>query len=290
MSATGQPNSSPTKRKNYAVGSAADTTWVAPGAMADWVKVVGIGSTVLLDESGASVTVTTDAAEPSAVLPGPWSGFVSTTATRVTMGNGGMMPRLALGTVPTIAVGSGGPYAAIAVANQATLTGLAQTVDGVALSTAGMRVYLANQTTPTQNGGWVVAAGAWTRPADWTSGATIALGTVIWIAPGGTANWQAFGAQWYVDSASGVVDTGTIVAYPLKNKGVGTLVSGSPSTVTISNLWIKSTTTSAVSVDNTTTAANGVKGALTAGAGTGTLVITGPNTVTDVISYLVVNA
>lgn len=182
-----------------------------------------------------------------------------------------------------------GPVVALSVANVASLSGLAVTVDGVALNTANMRVYLANQTTTTQNGIWLVQSGAWTRPYDWTSGGTIPLGTQIEVAPGGTANFASFGSTWYVDSASGVVDTGTIVAYPKVCKGQTPLTSGSPSTVTVSNLWVKSTTTSIVSCDDIVTAANGIKGVLTAGAGTGTLVLTGPNTITDTVAWSITN-
>lgn len=292
MSAQGIANG-PAIRKVYTSASPGDTTaWVSAATMADWIKIVGIGTTIVVDESGNSVTLTTDAAEPSIVLPGTWKAFTSTTATRVTMGNGGMMPRLAIGSVPSTPAGFLGPYLTISVANQATLSGLAQTVDGVALTTAGMRVYLAAQTTAAQNGGWVVQTGNWTRPADWASGVAIPLGTQIQIAPGGTANFAAFGGTWYVDSASGVVDTGTIVAYPKVCKGSIALTSASPSTGAVSSLWIKGTGASGASslaLTNETTAANGVKGVLTAGAGSGSLAITGPNTVTDRIDYTITN-
>jgi len=188
-----------------------------------------------------------------------------------------------------------GTVAAIAVTNQATLSGLAQTIDGVALNTAGMRVYLARQTTGSQQGMWVVQSGNWVRPSDWASGSVIPLGTQIYVAPGGIANFQTYGSTWYIDSTTGtgVVDTDTLTAYPEVVKGSVSLTSASPSTATVSNLWIKSTVAtgiSAVAVTNATTAANGVKAVLTAGAGTGSLALTGPNTVTDSISYTITNA
>lgn len=58
----------------------------------------------------------------------------------------------------------------VAVANQATMTGLAQTIDGVALNTIGMRVLLTAQSTPAQNGLWTVQSGAWSRPTDYATG------------------------------------------------------------------------------------------------------------------------
>ncbi len=182
------------------------------------------------------------------------------------------------------------PVLAIAVANQATLTGLSQTIDGVVLDTAGMRVYLAKQTTPAQNGIWVVASGAWTRPADWATGNTPPLGTVIRVAPGGTANWAAFGGEWQVTAATGVIDTGTITAYPRVCKGQQALTTGTPAVATVSSLWVYSATTSSCSLVEVTDQTKAtLKGVLSAGAGTGSLAITGADTNTDTISYCVTN-
>lgn len=254
--------------------------------LAKWVQAVGAGTLVLSCEGGAVFTRHCNGGE---VYPGSYTALTTNSCTYAVMGNGPAPMPVSPAVSPVTAAGAG-PFLAISVANQATLSGLAQTIDGVAFSTAGQRVYLANQTTTTQNGGWVVQSGAWTRPSDWASGSTIPLGTQIAVAPGGTSNFQTFGGTWYVDSASGAVDTGTIVAYPILNKGLATLASGSPSTVTVSNLWIKHATQTALTLANETTAADGVKGVLTAGAGSGTLVITGPNTVTDAISWTASNA
>ena len=58
------------------------------------------------------------------------------------------------------------PARVVSTSNIASLSGLATTVDGVALNTAGMRVLLTAQTTATANGIWEVQSGAWTRPTD----------------------------------------------------------------------------------------------------------------------------
>ena len=92
MAGTGQAQIAPTKRKQFTSASSADATTFAPPNQADWVQIIGAGSTILVDESGASVTLTTDAAEPVLCLPGPWQAFTSTTATRVRMGSGGPPP------------------------------------------------------------------------------------------------------------------------------------------------------------------------------------------------------
>ncbi len=52
---------------------------------------------------------------------------------------------------------------AAATTNVASLSGLATTVDGVALNTAGMKVLLPFQTTVTTKGLYSIAAGAWTK-------------------------------------------------------------------------------------------------------------------------------
>lgn len=92
MSATGTPQGKAIRKQYTSASSADTTTFAAPPNMADWCQIIGAGSTVLVDESGTSVTITTDAAEPAAMIPGPWIAFTSTTATRVRMGNGDAPP------------------------------------------------------------------------------------------------------------------------------------------------------------------------------------------------------
>lgn len=99
------------------------------------------------------------------------------------------------------------PAVAVATANQATMSGTAQTVDGVALNTVGMRVLLTAQTTATQNGLWVVQSGAWTRPTDFATGSGAAQSYVL--VTGGTAN---AGSSYFCTNATGsdVVDTANL--------------------------------------------------------------------------------
>ena len=59
------------------------------------------------------------------------------------------------------------PAEAVSVANE-TLSGF-PTIDGVTFPTGSDRVLLTGQTTATENGLWVTAAGAWSRPADFAS-------------------------------------------------------------------------------------------------------------------------
>lgn len=100
------------------------------------------------------------------------------------------------------------PAVAVATANQATMTGQAQTVDGVALNTVGMRVLLQAQTTATQNGLWVIQSGAWTRPTDFAAASSAALSYVP--VTGGTVY---AGSGWLCTTTTGsdVVGTNNLV-------------------------------------------------------------------------------
>jgi hypothetical protein len=71
-----------------------------------------------------------------------------------------------------------------------TLSGT-QTVDNVAL-VAGDRVVVKNQTTTTENGVYVVAAGAWTRAADADTAAKLVRGTMIAVLEGSNGKFKVF--------------------------------------------------------------------------------------------------
>lgn len=94
------------------------------------------------------------------------------------------------------------PVEVAAVANSA-ITGLL-TIDGITLA-AGDRVLLTAQTTPAQQGLWVAASGAWTRPVDYASGASVE-DIAVYVAQG-----TVYGkSQWaQSNTAAIVVDTGT---------------------------------------------------------------------------------
>jgi hypothetical protein len=114
------------------------------------------------------------------------------------------------------------PVVAVSVANQAVLSGLAQTIDDVPLNTPGMRVLLANQTNQAQNGIWVVQSGAWTRPTDWASSSARRVGEIVIVESGGSTNFPRFGHVWMV-TTGGVVDTDGIRLFPAQDKGSGLL-------------------------------------------------------------------
>lgn len=105
-------------RRQYTSGSSADTTtWAATDGRADWVQVIGAGSTVVVDGDDHILTITTDAAEPDACLPGPFKAFTSTSATRVRMGTGPMPPiAVPASAVPATSSAIGGSSLSVAPA------------------------------------------------------------------------------------------------------------------------------------------------------------------------------
>jgi hypothetical protein len=95
------------------------------------------------------------------------------------------------------------PAAAVATSNVSSLSGL-PTIDGYSLA-SGDLVLLTAQSTASQNGLWSPASGAWTRPAEFASGATI-TGRTIEIQNGTSYG----GTSWTLATATAgvVIDTG----------------------------------------------------------------------------------
>ena len=106
---------------------------------------------------------------------------------------------------------------AASTANVASLSG-AQTIDGVAL-VAGDLVLLKNQTTGSQNGVYVVSAGAWARSGGYNTDAEIRQRTVIVIADG-TTNKAGY-AFVATNTAAITVDT-TAITIAQSPRSIGT--------------------------------------------------------------------
>jgi hypothetical protein len=107
----------------------------------------------------------------------------------------------------TINQTSKGTCKALSNSNQASLSGLTLTVDGISSWVDGDEVFLTNQTTGAENGPWVVHSGAWTRPNDFSAGSS-ASNTSFTIEQGTTYAGQ----KWLCTTASGsdVVDTNSL--------------------------------------------------------------------------------
>lgn len=85
-----------------------------------------------------------------------------------------------------------------------TLSGT-QTIDGIALS-AGDLVLLTGQTTGSQNGPWIVSAGAWTRPLNFDN-ANDAVKGAYWLVNDGT---NFGGTGWQLTTYPYTIDTTTL--------------------------------------------------------------------------------
>lgn len=110
---------------------------------------------------------------------------------------------------------------ALSTSNLGTLSGLAQTVDGVALSVAGMRACLFGQTTSTQDGCYVTASGAWSRCTDLPAASSANHRFFVTVA--GSANKGV----WAITNAAGsdVVGTNDLVVVNQASGGGGGAVS-----------------------------------------------------------------
>lgn len=120
-----------------------------------------------------------------------------------------------------------------------------QTIDGIAV-TATQRVLAKNQTTPSENGPWAVASGAWTRPNDYAGALTNdhLAGFMVYVQEG-TANADTLWALTTdgtitIDSTSvafAEVDHKAVLAGTGLTRSTNTLsVNSSQSIATLSNL------------------------------------------------------
>jgi len=115
-----------------------------------------------------------------------------------------------------------------------TLVG-GQTIDGVTI-TAGQRVLVKNQSTPSQNGIYVAQTTTWTRAADQqtpTQGdfTFVEQGTVNgsqgWILATGTTTWTQFSAAGEYTAGNGITITGSSIAFnPTSTGGLQTASGG----------------------------------------------------------------
>jgi hypothetical protein len=88
--------------------------------------------------------------------------------------------------------------AAVAISNVGSLSGL-QVIDSYTLL-ANDRVLLVGQSNPINNGLWVAAAGAWTRPSDSANNAVLSIYTFVTVIYGTIQT----GSSWYLTAAATV--------------------------------------------------------------------------------------
>lgn len=113
----------------------------------------------------------------------------------------------------------------VATTGNITLSGT-QTIDGVALS-VGDRVLVKDQTTPAQNGIYVVSAGAWSRATDADSSAEVKGGMTMWVNEG-TVNGDT---QWTL-TTNDVITLGTTALTFTQTSGLGQITAGNGLTKT----------------------------------------------------------
>jgi hypothetical protein len=123
----------------------------------------------------------------------------------------------------TLGIASKPSVQVVSVANQATMTGL-PTVDGVTL-TSGQRILLVGQTTQTQNGPWIVSAGAWVRPSgDPDGNSDLTLGAFWFVEQGtiyGASQWRlatpTSGSIVVGTTAITITQFGQVISYTAQN-------------------------------------------------------------------------
>lgn len=111
-----------------------------------------------------------------------------------------------------------GGTAVLATASNDTLSGLAAR-DGVT-PIAGDRVLVPNQTTQSQNGIYVAAAGAWSRSSDANTFAALDKHTILVVGGTQAGGWGAF------NGASGTLGTTPVLFQRISNSGAGTASNG----------------------------------------------------------------
>lgn len=166
--------------------------------------------------------------------------------------------------VDAVAAGAGNaPWTAVrAVAtSNITLSG-AQTIDGVSL-VAGDRVLVTGQTTGSQNGIYLVAAGAWSRATDADNGSEFAPGKQVFVEEGTVYDNSVWA---YIGVGSPTIGSTTITFTQVS--GLGQIAAGAGLTKTGNTIDIGTASSSriVVNADNIDLAASGV------GAGTYTKV------------------
>lgn len=119
-----------------------------------------------------------------------------------------------------------------------TLSGT-QTIDGVAL-TAGQRALAKDQTDATQNGIYVVSAGAWARSDDAADNATVSPGLFTFVEEG-TVNADS-GWVLTTDNVSGTIDVGAVDLDFVQFSGAGQVVAGAGLTKTGPSIDVVGTT------------------------------------------------
>ena len=129
----------------------------------------------------------------------------------------------------------------VATTANVTLTGT-QTIDTVAV-VAGERVLVKNQTTPSENGIWVVAAGAWSRSTDADNGTKLTPGAFVFVESGSQAD------SGWVMTTDGTIVVGTTSLAWAQFSGAGQITAGAGLTKTGSTIDVATASTARIVVN-----------------------------------------
>lgn len=167
--------------KANVTGSTANASDVALGTLTEatssvltltgWVDATIGSPTILVKQSGSG--------QSGYLSSTDWNTFNTTTASAITSLTGDVTAAGPGAAASTIAVGAvtdtkaslaTKPACALVATSNQSLSGL-PTVDGVSLG-SGSLILLSAQSTPSENGPWMVSAGSWNRPTWYPSGGT----------------------------------------------------------------------------------------------------------------------
>jgi hypothetical protein len=201
-------------------GASASPSWTTVSSGSGTVTSVDVsGGTTGLSFTGGPVTTSgTITAGGTLAVANGGTGLTTLTANNVILGNGTSAPSFVApgtsgnvltsnGTTWTSEPAAGGsdpgyikqPVRAATTANVASLSGNV-VLDGITTA-PGDRILVKNQTTASQNGIYVAAAGAWSRAADFDTGAFLDNGCIVAVGFG-TANG---GSVWQLSANGGTI-------------------------------------------------------------------------------------
>lgn len=261
------------------------------------------GSITLTNKAGPgnSVIVADTKANVSAVLNLP-AGVSVLRLTQVPDGQAGAIsPVLKSERIVRVATAAAlATYSRVGTVITASANGAMASVDGVSLA-VGDRLLLTLGASATDNGIYVVtslgATGApfiLTRAGDWST-LSIASGALILTGSEGTAFPNS---TWLLNTAGPIVPGTTSVSFvPRTQKGTSAALSGTPGVITISSVWLNSTTASQIFLTENTSggtlgflkAAAASRTAMSGAGGNGSFVIASSANETSTVDWLIVN-